>query len=90
MARAVLTLLGPGSEYVLDQDVNREFLGHGAQGLPDANSGLLREGARFHSVNERELCIFKGEDWLDNKRQRACSPVSMLSGAPMAYDRRLT
>lgn len=66
MARAVLTLSGPGSEYVLDHQVQRAFLGHGAQGQPDEVSGLLHAEATLKSVSEGELCLFKGEDWPNN------------------------
>ena len=65
-ARAVLTLEGPGSQYLLDADVRREKLGHGSGGLPDESSGLIVPGAHIHSVEEGRLSLFKGEEWPRN------------------------
>jgi hypothetical protein len=67
LARAVLTLAGPGSEYLRREDVNREKMGHGADGLPDESSGLILAGATPRSIEGDRLCVFKGEAWPGNE-----------------------
>lgn len=62
--RAVCVWAGPCTEWVDDSEVlDRQKLGHGARGLPDERSGLLREGAVVHSLPLASLAFFKGEAW---------------------------
>lgn len=65
--RAVLALSGSGPEWLPEEDVDRRRLGHGAQGLPDERSGLIRAGARPRRLESGLLCLFKGEHWPDNE-----------------------
>ena len=64
--RGVFTLAGRGSEYLLDHEVDRSKLGHGAGGLPDDESGLLRPGAEPRPLDAGLICLFKGEEWPSN------------------------
>lgn len=65
--RGVLTLVGRGSEYLLDHEVDRSKLGHGAGGLPDEASGLIVSGAQPRPLDAGQLCLFKGDAWVDNR-----------------------
>lgn len=82
LARTVVTLAGPGSEYLLPDEVNREKMGHGANGLPDERSGLIRPGARPHRVEGGRLCLFKGEAWPGNKGQGLVHRSPPIGGEP--------
>lgn len=64
--RAVLTVLGPATEYLPSAAVHRERLGHGAGGEPDERSGLVAPGVLPIRLRPGELCVFKGESWPGN------------------------
>lgn len=64
--RGVLTLVGQGSDYLLDSEVDRSKLGHAAEGRPDEESGLIRPGAGPRRLDGGLLCLFKGDDWASN------------------------
>lgn len=64
--RGVLTLVGRGSDYLLAHEVDRTKLGHGANGLPDEESGLIAPGAEPRSLEGGLICLFKGNEWPSN------------------------
>lgn len=61
--RLVSTYVGPGSEWLADEHVDRRRLGHRANGAPDATSGLLRPGAVVRQLPEFAVALMKGERW---------------------------
>ncbi len=69
--RAVLTLLGPGTEWLDGGDVDRGRLGHRSGGLPDERSGLLRPGAVVHRAAAGDLVVMKGTAWPGNEGRGA-------------------
>jgi hypothetical protein len=64
--RLVTTLVGPGTEYVASEHVNRAMLGHAAGGASDATSGLLRPGAVIARAEPGDVVLMKGESWPGN------------------------
>ncbi len=64
--RVVGTLVGEGTEYLAEEDVNRLFLGHSARGVNDEASGLMRPGARVQRAQVGDVVLLKGEAWPRN------------------------
>lgn len=64
--RMLCTYRGPGAEWVEEQDVDRRFLGAGANGLPDETSGLLRPGYLIESIPHFTVALLKGTLWQGN------------------------
>lgn len=64
--RLVTTLVGPGTEYLASEHVNRAMLGHAAGGASDASSGLLRPGAVIARAEPGDVVLMKGESWPGN------------------------
>ncbi len=61
--RLVCSYAGPGTEWVEDRDVNRAKLGPGSGGLPDEESGLLRDGCRVRRLDRFDVGLMKGSLW---------------------------
>lgn len=61
VARAVLTVTGPGTEWLDHAYVDRTCLGHA--GHADASSGLVRDWDRLEHAGPGELAVFKGAAW---------------------------
>ena len=64
--RMLCTYLGPGTEWVDDAYIDRRFLGAGANGQPDASSGLLLPGHRIESIAPFHVALLKGSLWQGN------------------------
>lgn len=64
--RMLCTYRGPGTEWVEENDVDRRFLGAGANGLPDEASGLLRPSYRIESIPPFTVALLKGTLWQGN------------------------
>ena len=64
--RLVYTVLGPGTEWLDSEVVDRRHLGHLAAGQPDECSGLIRPGGRVRRARAGDLCLLKGEAWPGN------------------------
>ncbi|HJL15677.1 MAG TPA: DUF1826 domain-containing protein [Sandaracinaceae bacterium LLY-WYZ-13_1] len=62
VARAVLTVVGSGTEWLTDEHLDRSRLGH-AGGADDATSGLVREWWRIERADAGGLAVFKGTAW---------------------------
>lgn len=62
VARGVLTVIGAGTEWLTDEHLDRERLGH-AGGPDDATSGLVRDWSRLQRAEPGELAVFKGAAW---------------------------
>ncbi len=61
--RAVVTLLGEGTEWLDHRDVDRALLGHRSGGVADERSGLLRAGAEVLRATAGDLVVMKGTAW---------------------------
>lgn len=62
--RGVLTVLGPGTEWLPNGDLDRGRLGH-AGGDDDATSGLVRRWECLERAEPGSLAVFKGTAWPD-------------------------
>ncbi|MCG8417056.1 MAG: DUF1826 domain-containing protein [Proteobacteria bacterium] len=64
--RIVRTFGGPGTEYLVNADVDRRWLGAAAHGLADEESGLLRSPGCVRAAATGDVVLLKGEAWPDN------------------------
>lgn len=64
--RLVTTYSGPGSEYLLNHEINRDRLGYIGRGETLEESGLLKPAATIQHVPTQAVALFKGEAWQDN------------------------
>ena len=69
--RMVTTYLGPGTEYVAHEGVDRRYLGHAAIQASEARRALLRPGARVVQASAGAIVLLKGERWPDNEGRGA-------------------
>lgn len=65
--RLVTTYYGQGSEWLPETSVNRCKLGQGANGLPDAESGVLKTPNAIQQLQAGEVALLKGEGWLGSE-----------------------
>jgi len=61
-ARAVLTVVGAGTEWFADESLDRRRLGH-AGGSDDATSGVVRDWGHLRTIEPGHLAVFKGTAW---------------------------
>lgn len=64
--RLVCTYGGLGTEWLPDAAADRTKLGHGACGLPDAESGLILDPAAVRSMPPHAVGLLKGNLWEGN------------------------
>jgi hypothetical protein len=69
--RAAVTYLGPGTEWVDHEAVDRRWLGRAAAGASDADSGLLRPGAVIERASTYDVVLLKGTAWPGNEARGA-------------------
>lgn len=62
--RGVLTVLGPGTQWLPNSELDRSRLGH-AGGEDDATSGLVKRWDRVQQLEAGSLALFKGTKWPD-------------------------
>jgi hypothetical protein len=65
--RLVTTYGGLGTEWLLEENVNRSCLGKGANGLPDHNSGILQGDKTIQQLSSQQVALLKGSNWLGNE-----------------------
>lgn len=64
--RLLCTYCGPGTDWLDDRYADRRFLGAGAQGVPDEQSGLIGRADAVHRVPPFAVALLKGESWQGN------------------------
>jgi hypothetical protein len=69
--RLLTTYCGTGTEWLDESHVDRRWLGHRSDGVPDHKSGLLRPGAVIQRVAEGAVALLKGEAWPGNRERGA-------------------
>jgi len=57
---------GPGTQWLSSGHADRRMLGHGAQGLDDAASGLILYATGIGQVPPHAVALIKGDAWQDN------------------------
>lgn len=61
--RMLVTYVGPGTEWLPNEHVDRRLLGDAGHGRPDNKSGLMRPGAEVQQVSPFDVVLLKGEAW---------------------------
>jgi hypothetical protein len=69
--RMVTTWIGPGTEWLEHQSIDRRFLGLRSSDVADEASGLLRAGAQIHRMQPFDVALLKGERFADNEGRGA-------------------
>lgn len=64
--RLVTTYGGQGTEWLLEENLDRSRLGRGANGLPDHESGIYTHSDAIQQVNAQEIALLKGSGWFGN------------------------
>ncbi len=64
--RMLCTYRGPGTEWLNEDCANRSFLGARSGGLPDGESGLIRDADGIHAVPPFAITLLKGDLWQGN------------------------
>jgi hypothetical protein len=82
--RLLCTYRGPGTEWLESEAAERRRLGHGAGGLDDEHSGLIRSKAGVGQVAAFAIALLKGELWQGNDHRGAIhrSPAVPEANAP--------
>lgn len=65
--RLVTTYIGAGSEWLKEHDIQRQFLGRGANGQPDQSSGLIAPDAEVQRLQSGHVALLKGDAWAGNE-----------------------
>ena len=61
--RMLVTYVGPGTEWLPDEHVDRRWLGSPGHGRPDEKSGLMLPGSEVQRVSQFDVVLLKGEAW---------------------------
>ena len=65
--RLVTTYIGPATQWLPHDLVNRSKLGHGNQGKPDDKSGLFIGINDIEQLDKGHVALLKGESWKGNQ-----------------------
>lgn len=65
--RLVTTYGGLGTEWLLEEHIDRNRLGRGSNGLPDHESGLLQGDKVIQQLPPQYVALLKGSGWLGNE-----------------------
>lgn len=65
--RLITTFQGIATEWLPHEAVNREKLGAGSQGQPDAKSGLYQSQRDIQCLSPGDVALLKGEGWQGNE-----------------------
>lgn len=65
--RLVTTYVGPATQWIPHDLVNRSKLGHGNQGQSDDKSGLFLEDKDIEQLDVGHVALLKGESWEGNE-----------------------
>lgn len=66
--RLIINYGGLGTEWLLEENVNRHCLGKSAKGLPDHQSGILQGDKNIQQVGSQHVALLKGSGWIDNEK----------------------
>lgn len=65
--RLVHTLVGPGTEWLTEDNLDRTRLGRGNGGLSDEHSGVVFEPRNFQRLKAGDIALLKGSGWVGNE-----------------------
>lgn len=66
--RLITSYGGLGTEWLLEENIDRSRLGRGANGLPDDKSGLLQGDNTIQQLSSQHVALLKGSGWLGNEK----------------------
>ncbi|MFT7234517.1 MAG: hypothetical protein ACI9QV_000079 [Methylophagaceae bacterium] len=66
--RLITTYAGSGTQWLPEYAVDRSKLGQGADGLPDANSGIYSHPNSIEQLTAGDVGLLKGSGWLGNEQ----------------------
>lgn len=61
VVRLFQTICGPGTEYILNEHVNRDGIGSGC------NSKIVIDSTKIQHVREKDIFLMRGDKWVDRK-----------------------
>jgi len=67
--RLVTTYQGVGTQWLPEHAVDRSKLAAGANGLPDATSGIYLDQSLIRQCVTGDVCLLKGRGWLGNEER---------------------
>ncbi|WP_394203060.1 DUF1826 domain-containing protein [Shewanella waksmanii] len=81
--RLVTTYHGVATEWLPNHAVDRSKLGHGSNGLADAESGLYGADCQIEQLSYGDVALLKGQSWLGNEDTALVhrSPINTAGGA---------
>ena len=65
--RLVTTYVGPATQWLPNNLIDRSKLGHGNEGQSDENSGLYLDDSYIEQLDIGHIALLKGESWDGNK-----------------------
>ena len=65
--RLVTTFVGPATEWLKHENVDRTKLGSGSNGLPDEKSGIYTNPTDIEQLVSGDVALLKGEGWFNNE-----------------------
>jgi len=65
--RLVTTYGGLGTQWLLEENLDRSRLGKGAGGLPDHESGIFNNEQAIQQLNSQHIALLKGSGWVGNE-----------------------
>lgn len=65
--RLVTTFLGPATEWLNNDSIDRSKLGAGSLGLTDEASGIYQDETDINCLKSGDVAILKGEGWFNNE-----------------------
>lgn len=65
--RLVTSYGGLGTQWLAEDNLNRQFLGRGANGLSDDESGIMKQCDKIQQLATQDVAILKGSGWEGNE-----------------------
>lgn len=65
--RLITTYRGPATQWLDNNDIDRNKLGPGAEGKPDSESGLYSRPDSIYQLSAGDVALLKGELWPGNE-----------------------
>ncbi len=66
LSRLVTTYSGKTTQWLTEDNVDRDKLGMGANGLPDESSGIYLNESRIQQASAGDVLLMKGQGWPDS------------------------
>ena len=65
--RLITTYAGLGTEWLLEDNLDRRRLGRGANGLADHESGIFSDAEQIQQLQSQHVALLKGSGWIGNE-----------------------